>query len=427
MPPNSTELWQEGAAIHSHLMIRDNKFDEEGLTKIFAEPGLRPDCSGSRRLSDNFSDLKAQAAANNKGAILLHRLIEEHSLEKVHLYMNAIQTTAELAVRNFLIKCQEQRGSFFQTTETMDNSSTISLAITIRDDGSATFDFTGTTPELYSNMNAPTSITYSGIIYCLRSMIGSDIPLNQGCLAPIEIILPKGCFLNPSPHAAVCAGNTQTSQRVVDTILKAFEFCAASQGCMNCLGFFGGGNALPSGQDTGFAYAIGETICGGAGAGPSWQGASGVHTHMTNTRITDAEVLEKRYPVLLREFSIRKGSGGKGLFDGGDGVIRDYECRAPLHFSVITGSRTRRPYGMAGGEQGENGANYWVRKLPDGGERWINIGQKSMVGMQTEDRCVIYTPSGGGWGTPVGDAIVNGWKPVVQYPRAMGSVDSGSE
>lgn len=343
--------------------------------------------------------------------------------------MNAIQTTAELAVRNFLKQCQKQRGSFFKATETMDNSSTIKLAITIRDDGSATFDFTGTSPELYSNMNAPPSITYSGIIYCLRSMIGMEIPLNQGCLAPIKIIIPKGCFLNPSSQAAVCAGNTQTSQRVVDTILKAFEFCAASQGCMNCLGFFGGGGSTSDGQHTGFAFAFGETICGGAGAGPTWTGTSGVHTHMTNTRITDAEILEKRYPVLLREFSIRRGSGGRGLFNGGDGVIRDYECRKPLQFSVITESRTRRPYGLKGGGEGENGVNYWVRRQPDGSERWINIGQRGMVSMQTGDRCVIMTPSGGGWGRPGSmtdldgpDLAADTTAEVEQHSRAVGSV-----
>lgn len=347
--------------------------------------------------------------------------------------MNAIQQTAELAVRNFLLKCQKERGNVFRATETMDNSSTIELAITIRNDGSATFDFTGTTPELYSNMNAPTSITYSGIIYCLRSMIGSDIPLNQGCLSPIEIILPKGCFLNPSAHAAVCAGNTQTSQRVVDTILKAFQFCAASQGCMNCLGFFGGGHSTADGQHTGFAYAFGETICGGAGAGPTWHGASGVHTHMTNTRITDAEMLEKRYPVLLREFTIRRGSGGKGLFNGGDGVVRDYECRAPLQFSVISESRTRRPYGLNGGEMGENGRNYWVRRMPDGSERWVNIGQKGMVSMQAGDRCVILTPSGGGWGSPCDGSTVDKSAEritvernvgISHHPRAVGSLNS---
>lgn len=251
--------------------------------------------------------------------------------------------------------------------------------------------------------------------------------MNQGCLAPTEVILPQGSFLNPSSGPAVCAGNTQTSQRVVDVILKAFEVAGASQGCMNCLGFFGEGGKDGNGEAlAGHAYAFGETICGGSGATAVADGASGVHTHMTNTRITDPESMEKRYPVILREFSIRKGSGGLGMRSGGDGVIRDIECRVPLKFSVITERRVTSPYGMHGGADGSRGANYWVKKIADGSERWVNLGPKNMVTMSTGDRCIIHTPGGGGYGAigkslPAGKAHENGVG-AVHRRRAMGSV-----
>lgn len=254
--------------------------------------------------------------------------------------------------------------------------------------------------------------------------------MNQGVLLPTSVILPKGTFLNPSAGPAVCAGNTQTSQRVCDVILKAFEVGGANQGCMNCLGFFGAGGKDANGKPlSGSAYAFGETICGGAGASSTADGASAVHTGMTNTRITDAESLETRYPVILREFSIRAGSGGKGKFNGGNGVVRDIECRAPLHFSVITERRITEPYGMHGGAPGGRGANYWVKKNPDGSERWINLGCKNIVGMGVGDRCIIHTPGGGGYGhASQRHAAVQGLakRDVVSVrihePRAVGSV-----
>ncbi|RSL84839.1 hypothetical protein CEP52_016327 [Fusarium oligoseptatum] len=409
MPPNSTELWQEGVAIHTFTMIRGGQFDHEGIAKIFAEPGTRPGCNSTQRLSDNITDLQSFAAANNKGAKLLNRLMDQYGQKTVQFYMDAIQSNAEIAIRGFLKKVRTQYpGGKLSAVGYMDNSSRINLQVQIREDGSATFDFTGTTPELHGNMNAPRALTYSGVIFCLRTMIGADIPLNQGCLTPIDIIIPEGCFLNPSGAAAVCAGNTHTSQRICDTILHAFEAAAASQGCMNCVGFFGGESLDEAGRTKGFRYAFGETICGGAGAGPTWHGASAVHTHMTNTRITDAELMEKRYPVLMREFSIRKGSGGKGAFNGGDGTRRIYEALAPLSFSVITERRTTRPYGLRGGDPGAFGSNIWNRKLEDGSFRAVNLGQRNMVRMKAGDQLVIESPSGGGYG-PVSDKV-NGEK-----------------
>ncbi|PLB43363.1 hypothetical protein P170DRAFT_459786 [Aspergillus steynii IBT 23096] len=428
MPPNSTELWQEGAAIRSFKLVHAENFDDKGITEILLSPGQYPGCSGSRHVADNISDLKAQVAANHKGMTLVQALIKEYSLPVVQLYMGAIQSNAELAVRAYLRSTCSKFGSHLTAEDQMDNGSLIKLSITIAPDGSATFDFTGTGCELLSNINAPPAITHSAIIYTMRLLIGTDIPLNQGCLAPIDVILPKGTFLNPSAGPAVCAGNTQTSQRIVDVILRAFRAAAASHGCMNCLGFFGEGGRDKDGQKlSGYAYAFGETICGGSGATEISPGASGVHTHMTNTRITDPESLEKRYPVILREFAIRPGTGGKGLHDGGDGVVRDIECRAPLSFSVITERRSIPPYGINGGQPGERGANYWVRRVKIGEKeewRWVNMGSKNMVRMETGDRCVIHTPGGGGWG----QAEMNGFHAngssaqQVQYPRASGSV-----
>ena len=185
---------------------------------------------------------------------------------------------------------------------------------------------------MYANLNAPKSVTYSAIIYCLRCLVKQEIPLNQGCLLPISIIIPEGTILSPSANAAVVGGNVLTSQRVTDVILKAFEACAASCGCMN---------NFTCGDET-FGYY--ETICGGAGAGPTWNGISGVHTHMTNTRITDPEIVERRYPMLVREFSLRNNSGGIGKFNGGDGVIREFEFLTSLSLGILSERRAFRPY-----------------------------------------------------------------------------------
>ncbi|KAK9772836.1 putative 5-oxoprolinase [Seiridium cardinale] len=399
MPPDSTELWQEGAAIKSFFLVRDNHFDEEGIVKILLEPGKHPNCSGSRRLGDNLSDLKAQVAANAKGSSLINALMDEYGKFTVHFYMRKIQENAEVAVRNYLRSAYKRFGSRpLKAKEYLDNGSMMQVAITIDETGFGTFDFTGTSCEMLSNMNAPPAITYSALIYTLRLLIGSDIPLNQGCLAPTKVILPNNCFLNPSSGPAVCCGNTLTSQRLVDLFLKAFQAAAGSQGCMNCFGFFGNCISESGEVEPGFGFGYGETICGGEGAGPTWHGASAVQIHMTNTRTTDIEIIEKRYPVVLREFSIRKGSGGRGKFNGGCGIIRDWECRHPLTFGLITERRVHQPCGMFGGENGGSGANYWVQRTEEGGERWVNIGSRGQVDMKEGDRCVIYTPGGGGWG-----------------------------
>lgn len=268
-------------------------------------------------------------------------------------------------------------------------------------------------------------MTYSAIIYCLRCLISEDIPLNQGCLKPIKVLIPPKSFLSPSDKAAVVGGNVLTSQRVTDVILKAFQACAASQGDCNNLTFGFGGNVEGQESVQGFGYY--ETIAGGSGAGENWDGTSGVHTHMTNTRITDAEVFERRYPVLLREFSLRKGSGGQGKHNGGDGVIRDIEFRIPVQVSILSERRVYHPYGMAGGSDAQCGLNIWVRKVEvtdyaksdkklNGStnkheddvveddvvyeERRINLGGKNTAAMKAGERIVVMTPGGGGYGDP---------------------------
>lgn len=238
---------------------------------------------------------------------------------------------------------------------------------------------------------------FSGIIYCLRCMISSDIPLNQGCLAPIEVYCPPETILSPSLKAATVGSNVETSQRIVDLIFKTFRAAAASQGTCNNLTFGYGGTDENGNITKGFGYY--ETIAGGSGAGPSWDGQSGVHTNITNTRITDPETLEKRYPVILREFSIRPGSGGGGRRRGGDGCVRDIELRRPMQVSILSERRVIPPYGMAGGEDGQRGLNLWIRRDPaDGTVRTISLGGRATTMMGVGDRIIVKTPGGGGYG-----------------------------
>jgi len=250
--------------------------------------------------------------------------------------------------------------------------------------GAALFDFTGTGYEVWGNCNAPRAITLSAIIYCLRCMVGHDVPLNQGCLVPVEVRIPPGCLLDPSDSAAVVGGNVLTSQRVVDVVLGAFQACAASQGCMNNVTF----------GDEQFGYY--ETVAGGVGAGPSWDGRSGIHSHMTNTRITDPEIIEARYPVIVQRFSLNPGTGGGGRHRGGDGVVRELLFRKPLTLSILTERRVFQPYGLKGGLPGRRGQNLLLKR--DG--RLINLGAKTSVLVEAEDIFLLLTPGGGGFGAP---------------------------
>uniref|UniRef100_T1IES8 Hydantoinase_B domain-containing protein n=2 Tax=Rhodnius prolixus TaxID=13249 RepID=T1IES8_RHOPR len=302
--------------------------------------------------------------------------------------MSHIQSNAALVVQDLLRTIGKRHLEKYGTTtlfaeDFMDDGSPIRLKVSIDiESGTAVIDFTGSGYEVWGNCNAPRAITLSAVIYCLRSMVGHDVPLNQGCLNPVKIIIPSNSILDPSDNAAVVGGNVQTSQRIVDVILKAFATCAASQGCMNNITF---------GQSDWGYY---ETIAGGAGAGPTWNGRSGIHTHMTNTRITDPELLEKRYPVILQAFELRENSGGAGYHKGGDGVIRQLMFRANIHLSILTERRVFQPYGLEGGMPGAKGLNLLLKN--DG--RTVYLGSKTAIDVNPGDVFKVCTPGGGGWG-----------------------------
>lgn len=393
MPPFSRRLAEEGAAILSFVLVSQGLFNEQEIQNILLTPATNTSISGenkisgTRRLADNLSDLKAQVAANQKGIDLINEMVEQYGLEVVQAYMVHIQQAAEKAVRISLCNLSLQRGlnecDTLQSVDYLDDGSPIALKLSIdRKKGQAIFDFTGTGHELWGNLNAPQAVTQSAILYCLRCLVEKDIPLNHGCLLPITLIIPQGSLLAPSPEAAVVGGNVLTSQRVVDVVLKAFAVVAGSQGCMNNFTF---------GNDQ-FGYY--ETIGGGAGAGPGWHGQSGVHTHMTNTRITDPEILERRYPVLLHEFSIRKNSGGAGKFQGGNGLIREMEFLQPLHVTILSERRVFAPYGLEGGKPGQRGENLFIRA----NGRVLNLGGKNEIQAEPGDKIRILTPGGGGFG-----------------------------
>lgn len=417
MPPLSKTLVQEGAAIIAFKLVREGLFQEAGITQLLQAPGQLENNFGTRNLIDNLSDLRAQVAANTRGAALMQELVKEYSLTVVQAYMGHIQDCAEKAVRDMLIAFSLQQDlpeiGKVHAVDYLDDGTPIALTVTIdrrTGQGTACFDFEGTGTEIYGNLNAPPAVTSSAIIYCLRCLLpDTDIPLNQGCLAPISIRIPQGCILNPSIDAAVVGGNVLTSQRVTDVVLKAFQACAASQGCMNNLTF---------GNSTMGYY---ETIAGGAGAGPSWKGCDGVHTHMTNTRITDAEILEKRYPVILREFSLRPQSGGIGAFNGGNGINRILEFTEPLTVSILSERRAFKPYGMKGGGEGSRGLNTLITTVSNSNmTKRINLGGKNTVNVLPGNTLIIQTPGGGAYGVQEDASVSNAQASSEKMSRAGG-------
>ncbi|GAW00676.1 hydantoinase B oxoprolinase [Lentinula edodes] len=391
MPPFSKTIEQEGAQILSYKLVKQGHFDEEGITDLmYHQPAKYPGCSGTRTLSDNISDLKAQVSANHRGAILIK--------------LTVVSSTCLLfkkLPRTLSATCSDKKfaGQPLQAVDYLDEGEELQLKVTIDPaEGQAVFDFTGTSPQSYCNLNAPTAIVYSAIIYVLRSLIPAEIPLNHGCLAPIKVVLPPRTLLSPGPGAATVGGNVETSQRITDLVLKAFEVCGASQGTCNNLTFGYGGNSMSGLARKGFGYY--ETIAGGSGGGPHWDGQSGTHVHMSNTRMGDAEHVERRYPVIIHEFSIRTGSGGAGLHSGGDGCVREIEFTRDLDVSILSERRVIPPYGMRGGEPGKCGRNWWLQKLDDGMYNKIYLGGKNEAPMKAGDRIRIETPGGGGYGVP---------------------------
>ncbi len=382
MPPFSHNLAEEGILIRNFKLVAGGESRTEELRQLLLS-GPYP----SRAVDDNLADIAAQVAANQQGAADLAALIHRYGLATVEAYMGFIQQAAETKMRRALARLKPGRRTF---TDHMDDGTPIQVAITVHGE-TATIDFTGTGPVSSGNLNANRAIVTAAVLYCLRCLIDEDIPLNEGVLAPVEIVLPEQCLLNPPKQqrpedcAAVVGGNVETSQRVVDVVLGALGLAAASQGTMN--------NTLFG--DKSFGYY--ETVCGGAGATPDSAGADAIHTHMTNTRLTDPEVIEKRYPVRVREFSIRRGSGGAGKHRGGDGIVRRLEFLRTLDVSLLTGRRAPyRPYGLEGGQPGASGRNRLVKKdgtvveLPYGAEFTAEAG----------DVLVVETPGGGGYGKP---------------------------
>ncbi|MEJ2139411.1 MAG: hydantoinase B/oxoprolinase family protein [Gammaproteobacteria bacterium] len=381
MPPASKHIDEEGVVFDNFLLVEDGRFREQALKERLLDashPARDPD--------GNIADCKAQIAANERGRKLLLEMIRRYGQTTVHAYAEHTLNNAEESVRCVIDELGRsgriRDGSF---TYPFDNGQRICVAVTI--DATARLahiDFSGTSPAAENNLNAPASVCQAAVMYVFRTLVAADIPLNAGCRRPLRLTIPAGCMLNPRHPAAVVGGNVETSQCITDALYGALGQLAASQGTMNNLSF----------GDAKLQYY--ETICGGAGAGPGFAGASAVQTHMTNSRITDAEVLESRYPILVREFAIRRGSGGAGKYSGGDGVVRRLEFRAAMSAAILSNHRTVAPFGLAGGANALTGINLVERR--DGTtEQLASVAETKM---QAGDVLVIKTPGGGGFGAP---------------------------
>lgn len=373
MPPFSTTVEEEGVLLDNIELVDGGRFLEREIRAVLGS-GRYP----SRNPDNNISDLKAQIAACEKGVQELRRIVGHFGLEVVQAYMRHVQDNAEESVRRVIDVLKTGRFEY-----PMDDGSKIVVAVTIdHERRAAKIDFTGTSAQLSSNYNAPTAVCRAAVLYVFRSLVDNDIPLNSGCLKPIELIIPEGSMLHPVYPAAVVAGNVETSQCITDALFGALGVVAAAQGTMNNFTF---GNER---------WQYYETICGGAGAGPDFDGTSAVHTHMTNSRLTDPEVLEWRFPVVLESFTIRDGSGGDGRHHGGDGTIRRIRFLEPMTASILSSHRAVAPFGLDGGADGATGRN-WVERT-DG--QVDSLSGRDETQMGAGDVFVIETPGGGGYG-----------------------------
>ncbi|MGB3264850.1 MAG: hydantoinase B/oxoprolinase family protein [Microcoleus sp.] len=376
MPPNSKIVTEEGVLLDNFQLVSEGNFREPELVEILTTGDFPV-----RNLAQNIADLQAQVAANNRGVAELIEMVECYGLETVQAYMGFVQDNAEESVRRVIDVLQD--GEF---TYPMDSGGQIKVAITINKSArSAKIDFTGTSPQQFNNFNAPAAVCKAAVLYVFRTLVDDDIPLNAGCLKPLEIINPAGCMLNPRYPAAVVAGNVETSQNITDALYCALGAIASSQGTMNNFTF--GNNR----------YQYYETICGGSGAGADFDGTDAVQTHMTNSRLTDPEVLEWRFPVLLESFAIRANSGGNGCHRGGNGVVRRVRFLEAMTAGILSGRRVISPCGLHGGEAGKVGRNY-VERFDGNVEE---LGSTASVEMRSGDVFVIETPGGGGYGTIV--------------------------
>jgi 5-oxoprolinase (ATP-hydrolysing) len=377
MPPFSRTVEDEGVLIDNVKLVEAGRILEDRMRRILAS-AKHP----ARNIDQNLADLRAQIAANEKGVQELHKMVAHFGLDVVRAYMRHVQDNAEESVRRVLGVLKDGEFSY-----EMDNGAVIRVKIAISGDRrSATIDFTGTSAQLDNNFNAPAAVVHAAVLYVFRTLVDSDIPLNAGCLRPLSIIIPAGSMLNPRPPAATVAGNVETSQCITDTLYGALGVMAASSGTMSNFTF---GNAQ---------YQYYETISGGTGAGPGFHGCDAVQVHMTNSRLTDPEVLEWRFPVLIEEHSIRRGSGGSGKWKGGNGATRRIRFLEPMTAAVLSGHRLVPPFGMQGGEPGGLGRN-WVERVgyQTTGER-IKLSYADEIDMLAGDVFVIETPGGGGFG-----------------------------
>ena len=373
MPPDSATLAEEGVLIDDFLLASGGRFREQEFRSLLTGarwPARSPDT--------NVADIKAQVAANEMGIRELRALLARYGWPQVSAYMGHVMANAEESVRRVIDRLGS--GTFDYR---MDDGATLKVSVRVnRSKRSAVIDFTGTSAQSPGNFNAPKAVTRAVVLYAFRCLVDADLPLNEGCLAPLEISLPRGSFLDPTPGAAVVAGNTEISQAIACALLGALGAAASSQATMNNFLF---GNPR---------YQYYETICGGAGAGPGFMGASAVHTHMTNTRITDPEILELRYPIRLERFAIRTGSGGAGRHRGGDGVVRAIRALEPMTATLVASRRTVAPFGLAGGHDGATGRQ-WIERA-DG--RLDPMSGHDRVELAAGDLVVIETPGGGGFG-----------------------------
>jgi 5-oxoprolinase (ATP-hydrolysing) len=370
MPPFSKSLGDEGVVLRNLRIVNCGVFEEARMRDALGA-GPHP----ARNPDENIADVQAQIAANEKGMQLLDALMSRYGIDVVAAYMGHIQDNAADLTARAIAGLPDGEHRF---EDRLDDGTRIAVKVTVA--GSAMdIDFEGTDSSVENNLNAPRAVTLAAVLYVLRSLIGKPIPLNSGCLRPVTLHIPEGSLLSPGADRPVAAGNVETSQRIVDVLLGALEAAAASQGTMNNITF----------GDAHRAYY--ETLGGGSGATSKKPGASGVHSHMTNSKCTDPEVLETRFPIRVRRFSLRPGSGGDGMQRGGDGLVRELEFLAPMHVSVVSERRVIPPYGMRGGSAGARGMNLLNGKP---------LQHRVSMDVRAGDVLRIETPGGGGWGKP---------------------------
>ncbi|AIE73503.1 MULTISPECIES: hydantoinase B/oxoprolinase family protein [unclassified Synechocystis] len=373
MPPHSQNINQEGILFDNQLLVKAGKLQTEAVRAHLLNSPYP-----ARNVEQNLADFSAQIAANQRGIMGLENMVAQYGLNTVQQYMLHVQNNAEQAVTQAISELKS--GQF--VTE-MDNGIRIAVAITVNSSqGTATIDFSGTSPQGDHNFNTPKAVVQAVVLYVFRTLVREPIPLNAGCLKPLKIIIPPGCLLDPQYPAAVVAGNVETSQAIADTLYGALGCLAASQGTMNNLTFGNG------------QYQYYETIAGGSGAGPTFAGCDAVQTHMTNSRLTDPEILESRFPVLLEQFAIRPHSGGVGKFSGGKGIVRQFQFLQPLSVAILSNRQRVAPFGLAGGEPGAVGENWLLRRSGDE----LRLEGCAQVDVTPGDRLIIKTPGGGGYG-----------------------------